>query len=104
MKFPYSLTTWPDANLLAATQSRHTGTEKKAAYSFNTETIKAFRAKLNNSGISITQWSRSNNFNAHAVYRVINGYELGKKGKSLAIAQAMERFVGAGQHTDAQGH
>ncbi|WP_038141012.1 hypothetical protein [Thiothrix lacustris] len=55
--------------------------------------FQSFRQRLAEQGTPITQWARDHGFNPYGVYRLLNGYELGTKGKSRTIAEAIESFV-----------
>ncbi len=47
------------------------------------------KADLVNNGITVSQWSRDNDFNPREVSRVLNGQIKGRHGKSHLIAVAL---------------
>ena len=61
--------------------------------SLSTQTILRFRRALAVKEMTIVTWARDNNFTPHTVYRLLNGYELGLRGRSLRAAQAMQEFA-----------
>lgn len=58
------------------------------------QTITRFRNRLMRDGISIADWARDNRTNYYAVSRLLNGYDQGKRGRSLLVAHAIQRFAG----------
>ena len=58
------------------------------------QTIARFRNRLMRDDISIADWARDNCTNYYAVSRLLNGYDQGKRGRSLLVAHAIQRFAG----------
>ncbi len=58
------------------------------------KTITRFRNRLMRDGISIADWARDNRTSYYAVSRLLNGYDQGKRGRSLLVAHAIQRFAG----------
>lgn len=52
-------------------------------------TANQFRALLQSREIRTAHWSRERGFSPMAVYRVLNGYEQGRRGKSKQVAEAI---------------
>ena len=48
-----------------------------------------FRAALQAQNMTIADWAHDNDYPLYAVYRVLNRYEEGKRGRSKAIATAI---------------
>ena len=67
----------------------------------NPQTIRRFRDRLVAQNMPITQWARDRNFNPYSIYRLINGYECGLRGKSHIVANAIQQYA---DDTDTSSH